>query len=300
MAREMAALEVEGLTFLRAAQSPSGAFATTVIYNGGRAADYNAITALVVRAFQGLPQSAELDEIRSQALDFLASCAAETPRGAYGFWPEGEAPTWIKGLPADVDDTAVIALELARAGRLSDALLAQTIYHVLLPQRVRRLGEAHPPWLRPGVFETWLQADRGRPNVVDCCVNTNVAALLAYAGLTHLPGYAAACEMIEAGLDWARDNRARLRSLTPFYPDLREWLAALAHAVGCGAEALRPSLARVATMGCGQPEDLAGEAAVCSSAYGQVVWAAPVLAQARETVQQFGVLAGGSFGDATA
>jgi hypothetical protein len=273
---------------LRAHQAADGAIRSEIWAGGRREADWNGITALVLRALRDAPDSADLRTIRQRALDFLEGCGASPYPGAFSFWTPARRPAWAEPVPADADDTAVMALELARGGRLERQDLIRIVCKTLLPHRAQRVQAGSPAWIRPGVFLTWLRADRLRVNVIDCCVNTNVVALMAYAGATHLPGFESACEMIAAGIRWAGDSPRRIRCLTPFYPHPREFLAALEHAVACGAGPLEGSLLGLRDFcerqaGAPDPEP---DQPVCSSAYGQVTWAAPVLQAARRYARQ--------------
>jgi hypothetical protein len=132
-----------------------------------------------------------------------------------------------------------------------------------------------------GVFLTWLH--RGvRPNPVDCCVNANVIALMASAGLTHLPGYAEACAMIQEGLRWANQSWDRAQALVPYYPDPRELYYALHHAVEWGAESCAPALRLLREFSPkGEPNMPSAQSPIFGSSDGSVVWTSPVLAAAR-------------------
>jgi hypothetical protein len=222
-----------------------------------------------------------LEGMKARALDFLQSCACSFPSGAYGFWPEDARPAWAVKVPPDVDDTALALVELVRHRRIPSAEALRTLCVVILPCRVARHEErVLPPWVHAGCFETWIEprgGGRGR-QIVDACVNANVAALMAYLGARHLPGYEEALATIDAGLAWAAADRARLASLTPFYPSPGGFAEALAHAVECGASALAHAARHVAHLAQERGED---DARCCSSAYGHVAWRCPALEEAR-------------------
>lgn len=274
------------LDALVALQRPDGCFASFVTTRAGASVDHNGfVTASVLRMLRHVPDVPGLVPLRRRALDFLESCASARVAGAFAFWPDGLRPAWAGAVPADVDDTAIILAELLRAGRLDRAGVLRRVCHAILPCRVRP-GEALmlPPWVAPESFHTWIPAEGDaaatmpRPQVIDCCVNANVAALMARIEARHLPGYDAAVATVLRGLDWAGSDAARLDSLTPFYPSPHSLADALEHAVECGAAALREGLARLRSLvRVGPPAD----GACCRSAYGHAVWRAPAIEAAR-------------------
>ena len=269
-----------------AGQSPTGAFLSTVNIRGRSYPDWNSFTtAQVLRALNGAVESTDLATLRERALNFLLRCESPVLPGAFSFWPKGFHPSWIYELPEDADDTAVIGIELARQGCLDRKTLCKIACKVLVSHRLRRIHSPAPPWLRPGVFLTWLRQGP-RPNVVDCCVNANVAAFLAYAGLQHLPGFQEACEMIEAGIRWAGSSWSRARSLVPFYPHPIELFYAVAHAVQCGAEPLAMSLDLMHGLewATEEKDTLRDDRPICGSAYGHIIWTSSVLQTARKIV----------------
>jgi hypothetical protein len=266
---------------MRSMQTPAGAFATEIVARDMKWPDENGFTtALVLRALHGMPRDAALEAVCSRALDFVERCASPRVPGAFGFWPADTRPAWARGVPEDLDDTAVMTIELARSGRLSRQDVLRTACKVLLANRIDTIKEpVRPPWIVPGAFRTWISQDRGVPNIVDCCVNANAVALMAYAEASHLPGFGEAIETIARGIQWAGRCPSRLRSLTPFYATPFELLEALAHAVACGASRLRGSLERLrAAIG---PRDPAADTRICSSAYGETVWRCPAVLVAR-------------------
>jgi hypothetical protein len=252
-------------------QSAQGAIRSRLHWGDRTLDDWNCFTtALALRHGSSLL----CRQAREMAFDFLLGCRHSD--GAFGFWPPDGQPSFIRErLSSDCDDSAIAAMELARAGRWSDRELRRLILEVLVRRRLPRFDDPRPPWLRPGVFLTWLAPDSSNM-IVDCCANANVAALLAFVGMTHLPGYADACEMIEAGLRWAGNDKAKARALCPYYPEPVELRYALEHAVACGARALEASsrlAARADWAQVGPVSDLA----ICGSSYGGVFWTAPVL-----------------------
>ena len=216
-------------------QTAAGAFNAQVHLQHRTDNDANAcVTGLVLRALRPVLERANsacpLTPASKRALAFLASCESPTLPGAFRFWPATAQPSWIQDLPDDADDTAICALELVRYNQRPIAFLREIACRVLIKRRLSKVDRPAPEWLRPGVFVTWLR-DEPRPNVVDCCVNANVAALLAFADLRHLPGYAEACEMIDHAVAWTGTSRLRAQCISPFYPDPAELLYAVDHAV---------------------------------------------------------------------
>jgi len=255
------------------AQAANGAFRSFVASGGRVLEDHNAcITSLAVRAIGHGPQPRPLHDARTRALDYLERCERSTAPGTYGFWGENDRPAWAPNLPADADDTSLIALELFRSKRRSLDWLRRVALLTLLRFRVGE-AEDHPAWVRAGVFRTWL-ADR-RPNPVDCVVNVNVAALLAVAGLTHLAAYRAVLSMLESALETA-DGPAQVARLSPFYAHPIELRWALTHAVASGAYELQPALDGVRRCGIDGTGPI-GDRPICCSAYGVRRWSAPVL-----------------------
>lgn len=255
-------------------QNQHGAVRSHVSINGKSQPDYNGfITALCIRTFR--QQNQQDNAVVTPALNYLETCQSDTLLGAYRFWPPKQQPHWCPNLPDDADDTAIMALELALASRLSQATLQQIICNVLLKNRLFKLMPPHPPWLQKGAFLTWLGTAHDRPNVVDCCVNANIVALMAFAKMQHLPGYQAACTLIESGIDWADSQQQYAKTLTPFYPDPVELTYAVHHAVQSGAKELESSLDKLLSLDWAKPQMMGNsnyQRPVCGSAYGKTAW----------------------------
>jgi hypothetical protein len=227
-------------------QTASGAFTSTMVENGDARDDENGfVTAQVLKALGPHTADPRLTPATERALDFLTSCEDPKNPGVYRFWT----------------DTS-----------LDVAALRATVLRGLFGHRVSAHTDPPASWVRAGAFWTWLDDDFGY-NVVDCTVNANVAALLAVAGLTHLPCYEAVCTMIEAGLAAAGDNEHHARLLSPYYPHPCELLFAVEAAVAGGAHDLRPSLAAL----CKWARPVDDSQPVFSSAYGRVRWHVPLL-----------------------
>jgi hypothetical protein len=262
-----------------ASQSATGAFPSTMTEDGVARPDENGfVTAQVLRTLGPHTANPRLRRTVERALDFLEDCEDPNHAGTYRFWTDANRPPHVPVYPADADDTAVISLELFRHGRLDLGALRRTVLTALFPHRVP--GHIKPPasWVVPGVFWTWLSDDFGY-NVVDCAVNANVVALLAAAGLTHLPCYAAACSMIANGLAAAGGDEYLTRLLSPYYPHPGELSLAVNAAVAAGADRLRLCLPALEVW-----TVAVADRPVFCSAYGRVTWQAPLLQRLRLAV----------------
>lgn len=273
-------MTTDRLAELRALQDADGCFPSWVVSAGGRSVDRNGyVTALVLRTLRHRPAGAWATTL-APALDWIESCRSPRVPAAFAFWPEPARPGWASGVPADVDDTALMLTELLRHDRVDRAGAMHSVCRVILACRLEAdAGALLPEWVAPGSYLTWVTADahaagRTPPNPVDACVNANVVALLSLLDATHLPGHDAAVRTVVRGLDWAGEDRARLAALTPFYPSPRSLADAVAHAVECGAGGLRDAGDRLAAL---PPAILDDEAGSCRSAYGHTVWQAPAL-----------------------
>lgn len=276
------------LATLLGLQRADGAFGSIIVgADGHRTPDANGFTtAVVLRHLRHVPVSPRLAVLMERALDWLEACRSSRVPGAFAFWPEAARPAWARAVPADVDDTAIMLLELLRHGRLDRAAALRAVCTAILPCQVSATDLAVlPPWVAQGSFYTWIPdpAPEGAwglhaANIVDCCVNANVAALLARLGLSDFPGQEAAARTVIAGLRWAGTEERRLGALTPFYPSAASLAEAVTHAVECGAAALieAQGLLRAA------PERLAGGSpGLCRGAYGHQVWHARAVDIAR-------------------
>lgn len=280
-------MTIDGLVELGALQHPDGGFASIVTSPRGRGVDLNGfVAAMVLRWLRHLPNTPEWTEIRHRALDWLWTCRSTHVPGAFVFWPDEARPSWARMVPADVDDTAIMLVELLRHDRLDRAAVLRSVCNAIVPCRVGSTDVVMlPPWVVPGSFFTWIAAAAPDPtsrkpatNVVDCCVNANVVALMSQLEAEHLPGYDAAVQTVQNGLQWAGEDGRRLASLTPFYPSPRSLADAVEHAIECGADALREGLRRLTGV---PPDVLDANAGACRSAYGGTIWHAPAIDLAR-------------------
>lgn len=243
------------------------------------------VAAMVLRSLRHEPNSPGIAEVRRRSLDWLWTCRSSRVPGAFMFWPEDVRPPWATTVPPDVDDTVIMLGELLRHGRIDRIAALRSLCTVVLPHRVTPSETwALPDWVAAGSFFTWIVPagsphSHGRPiNVIDCCVNANVVALMSMLDARHLPGFDAAVETVLHGLSWAGEDQSRLKSLSPFYPSLASLADALEHAVECGADALRAGLRHVRSLAADLLED---DGALCSSAYGRSAWDARALGLAR-------------------
>jgi hypothetical protein len=236
----------EDLNQLLSLQSESGAFHSRVYFRSGSEDDWNGFTtALVLRELAPLPMSDALTQARERALDFLERCESRDRPGCFAFWPRDRWPTWIVSFPEDADDTSVMVSELLRHGRLTIEQAQEIVNAVLVSNRLANsVKPLHSPWLRPGVFLTWLAQD-ARDNPVDCCVNANAVGVMAQLQLDGAPGYQEACEMLIDAATWAEGSWERVSLLSPFYPHSFELIRAVQHAIELGAKPLTAALEKL-------------------------------------------------------
>jgi hypothetical protein len=277
----------DSLAQLRTLLHPEGGFTSHVTSRRGREIDRNGfVAAMVLRLLRHLPDTPCWIDIRNRLLDWLWNCRSTLVPGAFAFWPDQTRPNWASRMPADVDDTAVMLTELLRYRRLDRLAVLRSFCSAVVPNRVTDTDATMlPPWVVPGSFFTWITpvASASPPrkrwtNVVDCCVNTNVIALMSQLQAQHLPGFQAAVQTVLNGLEWAGDDARRLTSIMPFYPSVRSLGEAMQHAVECGAGSLGEGLKGLRSIA---PDVRDTNTGFCGSAYGHVVWHAPAIDLAR-------------------
>jgi hypothetical protein len=276
---------------LRALQRPDGSFESIITSRRGRIVDFNGfVSALILRLLRHLPDSPALSDIRRRALDWIWNCHSQRVSGAFSFWPEGMRPGLARKLPPDVDDTAVMLLELLRHGRLDRADVLRSLCKVILPCRVSDKDVVvMPPWVVSGSFFTWITHTASDPtskkvlvNIVDCCVNANVVALMSQIDARHLPGYRSAVQTVLNGLQWSAGDEKRLASLTPFYPSPGNLADAMELAVECGVHEFRAGLRQLMSL----PADILNmNTDLCRSGYGKISWKSPAVDLARLIAQ---------------
>src|SRR5262249_10352967 len=120
-----------------------------------------------------------------------------------------------------------------------------------------------------------------KANIVDACVNANVAALMAFMNARHLPGYGEAIATVVEAIRWAGSDPRRLSAITPFYPTLQGLADAGQHAVDCGVSALGNAADRLATLIATKSSTHGDEELCCRSAYGTTIWRCEAVAVAR-------------------
>lgn len=270
-------------------QAPTGAFRSWVRLPGGNVVpDGNGfLTALVLREL-GPVDDERLEAVVGRACQFLLRCRAARQPGTFTFWPEEAYPSWMgpTRLYPDADDTAVATMQLVARRVLPREALQGAAAHVV---RYRGLTEhVRAPWQREGAFLTWLFP--GLSNRLDCCVNANVVALLAQAGLRESDGYRAAVEMIVAAVELQVDPRGPGADLTPYYADPAELGHAMDWAVQAGATELADAAGHLAAH-LGKRPAASDRAPVCSSVDGRFVWNCPALQRLRRARRESGAAA---------
>lgn len=257
----------DGLASLLALQSARGAF-PSLVESGGEAIEDETcfVTAQVALILIELGETGAALEC---ALDFVEACACPEVRGGYCFYPPALAsPRLPIRLTADADDSALAWLALIRGGRRSRAVARDVLpglFDRVLSHGPQR-GDA--PWVRAGVWRTWLS---GAGGPADLAVNANILAVLAEAGCAD-DGRAA------AAIDAAPLDGRFLRALAPFYAHPAEVALALDRAVRAGVASLAPAAARLAHHISDDPHPL-----YCN-AHGRPLWRSPALHQARRLI----------------
>lgn len=252
-----------------ASQSASGAFRSVVNHHGMAMEDENSfVTALIVYELLRLDDPAACGAI-ARALNFLESCQA--PSG-FHFYPPGNEPDWMGvRLPPDADDTALLARVLYETGRLNLNSVIQLAEATLEQHRQHYNPDPIASWVHAGCYRTWL-SPKQRPNPIDCCVNANVAALLALIGKQDSSGYYAACATVTSGIEWAEGIDWRLAMLTPYYPHPAELFYAIERGIDAGVDEFRKISA---------PPRWTGPFPCASSLDGKTSWTSPELGAIR-------------------
>lgn len=273
-------------------QSPGGGFISTVHLPFGKEEESNCfVTALVLRELSSLKRLKNwkmpeiLKDACRRASGYLIRSRYPVYPNLYSFYPHRSHPFWMtNALYADADDTCIIALELVRYGYKPADTLSFIADKYLQKYRAAGNFSGHLTecWHRDGVFLTWFTA-ADFPNPIDCCVNANVLALLASAGLKKQPGYIEATNMINDAVGWAGDNPLRLREITPYYPHPVEFYWAVEHAVNSGVDELLPALESLSAIPWifDKPNDNSSTR-LCASLDDNFWWSAEVVHFARE------------------
>jgi len=256
-------------------QTDSGAFRSWVRLPIGPLPDENGfVTALVLREVSLIPPEPEFREIVHRAQAFLLRCQSGNRPFTFSFWPSDGYPKWMNQsrLYEDADDSAILSVLLADLGVWDQQQMAETASQLL---QHRNEAGAVFTWLGPSLI----------PNTVDWCVNTNVAALLARAGMRNSVAYSKIVHGVEAMVSEAGESVDALKRALPYYPHPIELLYALEHAVRCGADEFSGPAAQLHRLEplqklCSDPP---ADFPVCSSNDGRIVWSAPVLQFLRRT-----------------
>ncbi|WP_029059154.1 hypothetical protein [Stappia stellulata] len=274
---------------LLARQAPSGAFPSCVEGPDGPLEDETCfVTAQVALILSGLAErdvrldaarARKLRQAMARALDFVESCAA--PAGGFFFYPpEGTARLDIQ-LPPDADDTALSWMALVSGGRRAAGEAAAVLSGLFAGQGVQAPRRGDPPFVRPPLVRTWLDA-RAPANPVDLIVNLNVLASLAAAGvdMRASDGFGARLlGRVAAALPDGPPSLSELRMLAPFYAHPGELAEALARAVDAGVSALAPALERIAPRATFAAHD--DDRPLYCNAHGRPLWRSPALQVAR-------------------
>ncbi|MEO0776358.1 MAG: hypothetical protein AAF146_07330 [Bacteroidota bacterium] len=271
-------------------QLPNGAFPATVrTPNQQSFTDANAfVTAQVLRC---LDDDREIEPYLTRALDFLESCAVGERR--FAFWPREGHPEWMREerLAADVDDTAIVAEVLYRYGRWGREDLLATVAE-LNKFCLTKLPKSAAPWLRRGVYLTWMD-HRAKLNLVDACANTNVLIALFLAGKRGTLRYRAILEMLRAALEGTGDDYGELRKVIPYYAHPAEWARTLAYGVDRGMVELVPLLATLERQWPRPPEGRSGP--LYCRHDGHFIWTSTCLSKVRSHLKNILRAAAGSF-----
>lgn len=262
-------------------QSQSGAFPSTVEGPDGSVVDETCfvtaqVALLLIEGRAGVTGAAAHRRARAieRALDFVETCAADDPAGAFCFYPPGRAtPRLDIALPPDADDTALAWLALMAGGRRTPAD-ARAALSALIPRlEVRAARRGDPPFARAPLLRTWFAAPDA-PNPVDLIVNINMLAALAAAGCSP-EFWRVRAARLRALLPSHQPDRSELRSLAPYYADGAELAIAGARAARFGVA----DLAGVAGIPAPAADPL-GRPLYCN-AHGRPIWRAPALQLAR-------------------
>ncbi|MBA6304203.1 hypothetical protein [Colwellia sp. MB02u-14] len=272
----------ELLALIRNSQLASGAFRSLVHFpDASCCEDENAfVTALVLRHSRHLSLMHTLPDVFERALAFLARCQSSRFAGMYRFWPKADHPSWLGSfcIAEDADDSAIISLELQLYHRQNIEVASNLAQKVLEQHRFFDSNLTRDDWRKQGVFLTWLDYLE-TPNPVDCCVNTNIIALLAHCGLKDLAGYQQTCQMINDAIVNSDGCETFIASLCPYYPDAVELYFALENAVAMGGD-LQPAFHFLSQqawlLACLRKKQL-DNLPICSHQNGTIYWTSEVL-----------------------
>lgn len=256
-------------------QTPSGAFPSTVDNRDGRQADETCfVTASVVLLLTEMCQLSDaspcLVRVIERGVAFIERCADPDLAGAFRFYPrDAETYQVRRDLPPDADDTALAWMALVSSGARPQSHAAAVLAPLFDGVRVRARARGDAPWVRAGVYRTWLGAPLAI-NPADICVNANILACRAMAGLPPDPELS---ETLSSALQRWQVSPASLRMLAPYYAHPDEIGFAMARAEQAGA---------VGGSSWSQPPQAQSEdqPLYCNS-HGRPFWRAPALHRAR-------------------
>ena len=267
-------------------QAASGAFLSTVHFTNQRMLDENGfITALIIYELSQYLNQYGVPEAIERGLDFLLRCESHDQPGYFRFYPEDAYPDFIGvRLAPDADDTALFSMLLVKFGRRPHRFLHRVVQDVLAHHQLLYLPESAKPWYKDKTYLTWL--DEGLwPNVVDCCVNVNVAVLLKQSGIQNPSGLSEILSMVEHGVEWAGSSEARARHLCPFYPHPIELFHAVRRAFLAGVQEFWSCLVKMRELPWTQISPAAqwiSDVPVCGSLDRQIIWTSEVLQAIRK------------------
>lgn len=263
------------LACLLAMQTASGAFPSTVDGGAVRLADEtcfvtSSVVLLLLDISNSIGKLPDLDRAIARGLAFIERCADPDLPGAFRFYPRRAQGFQVRhDLPPDADDTALAWMALVGAGSRSAQQAADAVEPLFDRIRIRARSRGDAPWVRTGVYRTWLDGSLA-VNPADLCVNANILACRAIAGLPRLP------EVVETLRSTRRAWTAtpgNLRVLAPYYAHPDEVEIAIARAVRTGA---MPQDGLSAT-----PEPAPDDQPLYCNSHGRPIWRSPALHRAR-------------------
>jgi hypothetical protein len=237
------------------------------------------ITALVLFELLLHEKTPELVKAISRAVDFIEACETQRNTGIFTFYPD-KLPSSKLHIPlyADADDSALAILILVHTGRRTREWAQSILAGVFENNRILYTN-SHPPWVKRGIFKTWINDDYDNP--ADSCVNINILALYAYLELNHTDVYKIALNTVKHALTSTALDPLHMRQLAPFYAHPCEVYESIKRAVYFGVNELVTELNVFQHMESHRTDDTLRP--VCCNYWGQPLWFSSVLAAARLT-----------------
>ncbi|MFC0778613.1 hypothetical protein [Flavobacterium sp. HJSW_4] len=260
-------------------QTVNGAFSSEVKMRGNLIIeDENVfITVLVVFELFRLKKKTEVTNAINRALDFIECCEEKPNSGIFKFYPEKLPSAKLNiSLHGDLDDSALSILALVYFGR-RDKEWANSILVDVFEKNRLLYTNAHPAWVRPGTFKTWISDSHDNP--IDCCVNLNVLALYAYLGHTKADVYSKALESVMLGFRLTNLDPLHMRHLAPFYAHPSEVYEAIRRAANFGVVEMTNELNVFQYFESHRTDNAIRP--VCCNGWGQPLWFSKALQIAR-------------------